>query len=147
MFATTEFARAQIFELDPDGVEQLWWFVENRTNQYWFHVSYRNKLDEHKIENTIHISHLNHLLEFQGTENIEILEVELVTPGHINGSGRWQMDMLVKVEKAVDPIDDQQLLAFTLQNNVVYTYPKTNSDPNRLEKRTTIYCKNEVQTP
>lgn len=76
---------------------QYWHFVEQSIHSPWFYVSWASRLGEGKIVDILMIGDIATFEVFLaqvGTESW-IEDVQLVSPGWLNGSGKWLMEPLM----------------------------------------------------
>lgn len=99
MFLTFEHAEVPMGALVQGG--HSWRYVEYPTTYPWFHVAL-TELDgtEHR-STTFHVYSTADLIELAEStaHQLQIERVLLVSPGHLNGSGNWQMDELLEISE------------------------------------------------
>lgn len=99
MFLTFDHA-----EVDMGGLVQgghSWRYVEYPTTFPWFHVALTEFDGAKHRATTFHVYNAADLIELaESTEHqLQIERVLLVSPGHLNGTGSWQMDELLEIAK------------------------------------------------
>lgn len=82
-----------------DEKNKSWWYVELSLNLTWFliKVEIYGSGHEYPVRRTLLFSTIDHVVDFTSDNNVNILEIYLCTPGYVNGSGEWKMDLLKKV--------------------------------------------------
>lgn len=83
---------------------QSWYFVEQSIHSPWFYVSWVSRLGEATITDTLMIGDIPTLEIFLARAGAEswIDDVQLVSPGWLNGTGTWLMEPLKSLtEKCV----------------------------------------------
>jgi len=81
-----------------------WHQVSKVLRNHWYHVTIQAKTQGRISEAVLMIDsepRLQQVLIFQDAETI-IAEVQVVTPGHMNGPRGWRMDALIKVTLGED---------------------------------------------
>lgn len=81
-----------------------WHQVSKVLRNHWYHVTVQAKYEDRISEAVLMIAsepRLQQLLIAQDAETI-ITEVQVVTPGHMNGTGVWRMEKLIQVTLGED---------------------------------------------
>ncbi|MCY1277190.1 hypothetical protein D9M70_258770 [compost metagenome] len=111
MFLTHQHAKIDKFGLfgaDPTA----WSFVEHNIHRPWFYVSTTEPAEDFAVHPMLMLSN-EHLLQSLMTDRGHGLRMEgvlLVTPDHVNQTGRWMMEPLELIER------------FESQDGVAYAY-------------------------
>lgn len=114
--------------------ENGWDLISYTLKHPWFYANIRvnkkNKLKTH--ERVIMVDTVERLKEFHSRKDVEFLDLELVTPRHVNKTGKWKMEALKEVwlQCAANPNDefDYEYL-YVLDSGETYTsmaVPPTN---------------------
>lgn len=114
MFLTFDHAEVSMGALVQGG--HSWRYVEYPTTYPWFHVALTEFNGSEHRSTTFHVYDTADLIELaESTEHqIQIERVLLVSPGHLNGTGSWQMDELLEIAKV--RLDDQFSLVYRLSD-------------------------------
>lgn len=81
-----------------------WHQVSKVLRNHWYHVTVQAMYEDRTSEAVLMIDsepRLQQLLIAQDAETI-ITEVQVVTPAHMNGTGAWRMEKLIKVTLGED---------------------------------------------
>lgn len=99
MFLTFDHAEAPMGALVQGG--HSWRYVEYPTTHPWFHVAVTEFDGTANRATTFYVYDAADLIELaESTEHqLQIGSVLLVSPGHLNGTGAWQMDELLEIAK------------------------------------------------
>lgn len=66
---------------------------------------------------------LEQLIQGSDSELFEFDSVHIVTPGHVNGTDRWQMDLLHSIRTADEPgAEGQTVDVFETSNGAIYAH-------------------------
>ena len=78
---------------------------------------------------------------FRSDPNYEVIEVSLVSPGHVNKTNQWKMEALEKVRIGQEPDLDheQEAIIFVLKNGRKYVDSGLGTPINKLVDITTVY--------
>lgn len=99
MFTTHESARVGHPELFAEG-RNAWAIIEQDLHLPWFHVSITSSINGEKssfIRLLGSESVLEQLLSQLG-EEMQVTDIQVVTPASVNGQDRWMMERLIKLE-------------------------------------------------
>lgn len=110
MFSTFDQHKSPWTKLIAAEGESYWMCTEIHVMEIWFLVSFReNYVDENgpaEISRTMLISNFEHvapIIEQSGEGLFRFKNLQIVTPGRLNGSGEWAMDPIAKVWSAKEP--------------------------------------------
>ena len=96
MFETHESARVPFrLVMEPAGT-QLWRFVQRRLHIPFLHVTF-SRPEYDGCQSIILLEEPSDLVEFSEIDGISLGDVDLVTPGYVNGSDRWKMGALKEI--------------------------------------------------
>ncbi|OIQ74574.1 hypothetical protein GALL_437710 [mine drainage metagenome] len=135
MFETYDSAEIPI----PKGLSlpgaRLWSYATQQLHIPWFYVQYRVTTAEYSLSSMFLFGRHEQLLELMGNPDIEVTQVYIVTPEHLNKSGHWQMDILKEISigfRYTEHYEDA-INIFTLDDGRKYYYPDY-SESEKLEK-------------
>lgn len=78
--------------------EYGWDLVSFVLNEPWFHVTFNVITDEnHPFQRSIMLLNLHQLILFSERDDLRFENVDVVSPGYVNGSTRWRMDPLREI--------------------------------------------------
>lgn len=101
MFLTRASYRSPIAATFAGSDEQMWDATELPLQQIWFLVCFQVKdEDGHWFSSTVLVTDFQMVEPFVRTEdegNTRLSSVHIVTPGHVNSHGDWQMERLFAV--------------------------------------------------
>lgn len=103
MFETVDNAEVSIPAELKDFDERAWWYVTYRLHMRWFHVTCEFNYKDGQATHMLFLTQLEHLLDIEKEKSIKILQIDLVTPGHMNDGERWQMEPLSEIWIGYEP--------------------------------------------
>lgn len=107
MFETHDQAEIPIRPEFRDSGERLWAYVRTRLHVPWLHVVYAQTHVEdgesYTLREMAFLSEARQLELLQLTPGVRLIAVDLMTPGHMNGSGRWQLEPLSEIWQGTVP--------------------------------------------
>lgn len=107
MFETHDQAEIPIRPEFRDSGERLWSYVRTRLHVPWLHVVYGVTHEEdgetYTLRETVFLSEPELLEPLRQTPRLRIVSADLMTPGHVNGTGRWQLEPLCEVWQGTVP--------------------------------------------
>ncbi|MDD0841411.1 hypothetical protein [Pseudomonas sp. Gutcm_11s] len=114
MFLTFDHAEVPMGALVQGG--HSWRYVEYPTTHPWFHVALTEFDGAEHRATTFHVYNAADLIELaESTEhNLQIERVLLISPGHLNGTGSWQMDELLEIAEV--GLEDRFSLVYRLRD-------------------------------
>lgn len=140
MFETHESAKLEV----PTGMaapgEYVWGFAYSRLFMHWFHVVAKSQFEDDEIEElrNLYLTQIDDLITLAESDEWEIREVSLVSPGHMNNSGHWQMDLLEEIligrESTID--HEQYGYVFVLDNGQRYLHSFNKIEDELIEMKT-----------
>ena len=118
MFLTFDHAEVPVGSLLKGG--RTWRYVEYLTSFPYFHVSALDLDDDGARLATLLVYTVHDLLDLAAAESNgwQIQHVQLVSPGHLNGSGEWRMDALRRIEEA--EVSRGTSYAYSLNSGATY---------------------------
>lgn len=98
MFQTLEGAElaSPAFRLDTPRGTQSWAYVVQSLELPWFHVQLGFGPDS-RVVFASHVSNWVHLPRVAGDDRLRLVDVRLVSPSWLNGTGHWLMEPLEEV--------------------------------------------------
>ncbi|MBB6157645.1 hypothetical protein HDC30_004896 [Pseudomonas sp. JAI115] len=110
--------------LDPD--HQGWHFVQKHLMSPWFHTTIARCEEGLEVYDVLFVGNLEALVSVLAPREKEcqVKSVQLVSPGWLNGTGDWRMEMLAEVAQSQDGTS----LQFTLRDGRHYFLPSVQSD-------------------
>jgi hypothetical protein len=118
MFFTFDHAEAPAGALVQGG--HMWRYVEYLTERPWFYVTLLEADEESPRQAVYLIPMLEDLLELAnaGEQGWTLLQVFIVSPGHLNGTCNWKMNELVSISQVYSSV--RSSLAYRVYPDVVY---------------------------
>lgn len=103
MFETNAFARIPVpIGLYGDG-EDLWTYVALNIHMPWFHVVHETTGEGNYLSKSmLFLSRVEQILFLQQQTDSTILQIDLVSPGYMNGTGLWKMEPLKEIWKGLE---------------------------------------------
>lgn len=117
MFETHDHAEIPIRPEFRDAGERLWAYVRTRLHVPWLHVVYAlthvEDGESYTLREMAFLSEPEQLELLRLTPRLSIIAVDLMTPGHMNGAGRWQLEPLAEIWQGTVP---------KMEGNVAHVY-------------------------
>lgn len=129
MFVTYESAR-----VPGEGIRLLWRVVHRSIHVPFFNVVFSDAEARGK-QSLVLVERPEDLLALDTQEGVTIQEVDLITPGSINGSGRWMMGPLREIWRSDD--GKQPSYVYVLMDGTQYastTGKRTPIDLSRMKR-------------
>jgi hypothetical protein len=121
MFRTVPQAEVSIPRLFSLNGERAWSVVFKPICLPWFYMTYLIDHRDDDTSQTVLVSSTEQLLAFPLEDgDFSVLEIQLVSPGWINGTGRWKMEPLTEIWRAREKESGQLADIFVLQNRSRY---------------------------
>jgi len=87
-----------------DDRSRHWSFVRQHLFMPWFYMTYRYEAEEDfKLSEMLCLTQIRDLLEATRSEQLEVIEVNVMLPGHMTGKGRWTMEPLAEIWVGEEP--------------------------------------------
>lgn len=104
MFKTMREAEALAGLTRVSGESQFWPFVEIQTILPWFHIQTIESVGNTFHKGVILAVSVDQLKQFlqHDCQNAWIDEVQVISPGKLNGTSSWKMEVLVKLTEFYD---------------------------------------------
>jgi hypothetical protein len=123
MFITNQQAAVNGSQAMLEPGHQGWHFVQPHLMSPWFHVAIARREDGLEMLDAVFVDSLQALtsiLDLPETGG-QVKSVQLVSPGWLNGSDDWRMEMLLEVTRSQDGTS----LRYTLHDGRHYYFPET----------------------
>lgn len=123
MFETHDVAEVHVPPLLASNGERLWQYVALRLHMPWFYVIYKTTAaSQIRSSSILFLQHPEQLIDLQQQAGIKIEQVELVSPGYMNGEGHWKMEPLREIWKGLEPGApyEHEILIYVLDNGDRY---------------------------
>lgn len=129
MFETTNAAELPFSGVvSPDS--RFWSQVQLSLSIPWFFCEYEITSGINKsIRNVIFLTNIEQLLQLHQHPDLELLQVDLVSPEYINKKGRWLMQTIFEIWAWVDPKTCQKILMYIFQDGTRYLNPEISEEP------------------
>lgn len=102
MFCTHIDARIPIPPLFDDESERWWSYVKLPLFVPYFQLVCCTSCESTSTLQTLFVHSVDQVLEIYRNPDIDVTSVQLVSPGHLNGTGSWQIDALGAVYQKVE---------------------------------------------
>ena len=142
MFETYSHAKVVMPEELRSPDEQAWWYVKLSLHIPWFYVTCEIDYGNDEILNQmLLITQVKHLVDINKSKTIKIKEVDLVTPGQINGEGKWKMSPLSEIWIGGEPGIEhyQEASLFVLEDGKEYIDSALNTEKKNLLDLTRVF--------
>ncbi|QXG47474.1 hypothetical protein KTT57_28675 [Pseudomonas viridiflava] len=130
------------------GVGQSQWHEVSRViRKHWYHITIQAHLEDRISEAVLMIDtepRLQQLLVAQDHE-LFVTDVQVVTPAHMNGSGRWRMETLTKVTLGEDENECVVCLLEVATGSAYHSSHQPGFQSNSLTNLTPIFHKNMIR--
>lgn len=142
MFETHKTAEVHVPHSIADEDKRLWGYVALKIQIPWFYVVYK-VLNPAAFESTgvLFLNNLEQLISLQQDQDINILQIDLVSPGYMNGTGQWKMEPLSEILEGLrtDTDIEQWERVFVLRNGVQYFETCAMTENPTLTKMTLLF--------
>lgn len=129
MFITNKQAEVKGSQAMLEPGHQGWHFVQQHLMSPWFHttiVRCEDGLEFHDVVFVDGLQALTSLLELTET-GVQVRSVQLVSPGWLNGTGDWHMDILLEIARSQDGAS----LRYTLHDGRHFYFPEAQPEISR----------------
>lgn len=136
-----------------DPGERMWPYIVRRLFVPWLHVVRRVAFEENGVpcalQEMLFLTRVGQLQQLQETSDIEIVAVDLVSPGHLNGTHHWKFEPLAEIWEGIEPgTEDRKAYVYVLENGVRYPDLALASSESELRnRRRLLKFKNGVAVP
>lgn len=125
MFETHDHAEIPLHLEFRDAGERLWAYVRTRLHVPWLHVVYGLTHEEdgesYTLRETLFLSEAEQLEQLRQQPRLSLVSVDLMSPGHLNGTGRWQLEPLAEIwEGTVPQTESQRAYVYVLADGRRY---------------------------
>jgi hypothetical protein len=140
MFETHDQAEIPFHPEFRDTGERLWAYVRTRLHVPWLHVVYGITHEEDgepvTLREMVFLSEVSQLEQLRQTPRLSLLAVDLMSPGHLNDTGCWQLEPLCEIwEGAVPETDNQLGYVYVLKDGRRYVDAAFDTPEDRLLNR------------
>ena len=125
-----------------DNHEHIWEYVELTLSVPWFYANYALSISkDESLRRTAFLSKVGQLIQMRQTDLINIKEVYLVSPPHINNLGKWSMDIIENIYVGYERECDhkQEAYVYALTNGLRYVDSALGSSEKELYSVREIY--------
>lgn len=142
MFETVENAEIPIPPIFGCKGQRMWSYVELRLHMPWFYVVYRfNTEDGMTMHHMFLLSRVEQLQQAVQERGIEIEEVHIVLPRHMNGKDKWTMEPLAEVWEGTEPeAEGQAAYVYVIADRTRYVDSALNTKEADLLNKELIYA-------
>lgn len=137
MFETIDSSKMNVpIELLSEG-QHIWKSVNVRLHVPWFYVQYQKECENFTVSSHLElVTSEEQITEMASFENIKIIDVYIVSPGHLNGSDGWKMEKLREIWTAKSKTleTDEMGVIYVLRNNREYIYSPSIKNDGKLIK-------------
>ncbi|TCV79010.1 hypothetical protein EDC63_13813 [Sulfurirhabdus autotrophica] len=119
MFETTTAAEIPLPRAFGEDL-RYWRYVSRNLHAPWFHVEFQIKIEDDYFSNMIFLEHVDQLIQLQQDEEIVIIQIDLVSPSHLNQQGCWRMEPLSKILIGNKPDVGHDVKIFILRSGIRY---------------------------
>lgn len=122
----------------------LWSAVEQNIFRPWFYVSFVSEEQGLDLRTMVMIGHESSLASFLQTRVAEYVMV--ATPGHVNGTGLWQLELL---ERLVEYRGEGSALtySYTIQGGRIYVTGEQHLVSDNHPRKELLFCNKTLKAP
>ena len=102
MFCTSTNGKMPIPPVFDDGSECWWSYVKLPLFVPYFQLVCGSRCEPTGSLQTFFFPSIDQVLSILGDPNVDVTAVQLVSPGHMNGTGNWQIDELSTVYRGFE---------------------------------------------
>ena len=106
MFCTHVDARMPIPPIFDDGSERWWTYVKLPLFVPYFQLVCGSRCEQINTLQTLFVPSIDQVLEIHSDPDVDVIYVQLVSPGHLNGTGKWQIDVLNAVYRGIESLSE-----------------------------------------
>lgn len=128
MFETNDGAEISIPPVFGEPGVRMWSYVKRRLHMPWFHVvcrfMYEDDEEAYALNQMMFLTRVEQLLQLQQEgPRIQMVAIDLMSPGHMNGTARWKLEPLVEIWEGTKPeTDGQPAYVYVLENGTRYPF-------------------------
>ena len=124
MFETHDGAEIPVPPVFGEPGLRLWSYVRSRLHVPWLHVvyslSYEEEGERYSLREMMFLTQVGQLQQLQET-GAQIVAIDLMSPGHLNGTDGWKLEALAEIwEGAVPKTEGQVAQVYVLKNGTRY---------------------------
>jgi hypothetical protein len=136
MFRTIDEAEIPLPKGLASSNEHSWSAVHLGLHLPWLYVTCHSVLQVPRVQKVLFLSTIDQLEDAIDDVALTITAVYLVSPGNLNGTSHWQMDLLNQIELTTNDREGGQVTTFfSLMDGRVVSYPNAGEKPlGRTEK-------------
>lgn len=141
MFETIDSAKVEMPSIFLPNGKRIWSNVSLSMHIQWFYVMYKTEYeDDPELKNIIFLTTAEQVAEMSSLEKCQIVEIYLVSPGHINGSDSWKMEKVKEIWKAtLKDESDTRARIYILEDEREYTHSYLTMDKTQFTKSELIF--------
>ena len=106
--------------------QRMWQFVNYRLHMHWFYMLYQTDFAKDSVSSDFALlTDERQIAEMSSFDHVKLIDVYIVSPGHLNGSDCWKMEKLKEIWTAkIKKLDSGvEGMIYVLQNNNEYRHP------------------------
>ena len=140
MFITDEAAKMPMPSALFGGEDSTYWsYVKQHIHAPWFYCVYAVEYEDGmKFRHMILLNEPVQLEQLSQVREIEVVEVQVVLPGHVTGQGRWIMTPLASIWEGDAP-DGSWERVFVTQAGERFCFNKKITDENQLGDKRLLF--------
>lgn len=122
MFLTESHARHPVMSALAGEDQHVWTYVNLTINRPWFFAMYSLRLPEGEVGETVLLSSVDQVSQLLGQESdaVEVRQLMLISPGHVNHGGNWRMEPLHEIWRGRVADRSDQVLMYQLADGRRY---------------------------
>jgi hypothetical protein len=143
MFETFDNAEIPLPKALAENGERLWTYAHLNLNTPWFYFQYQVVSEESTFNAVLLFSLLDQLKSLINEPDVIVKNAYVVTPGYVNKSDLWQMDLLNEIRTGLAV--QERVTIYELRDGRKYYYPNQICiDENQLHNREVVFSANQV---
>jgi len=121
--------------------ELFWSSVTLEFDKIFLHVTYQ-KATVPELQRTILLLTAEQLERLSCFDEVEIVEVNLVSPGYLNKTGKWLLEPLSKILVGLEPVDHlQEAFIYKMDDGQKYIDSALDTEEKNIRKINCIFDK------
>lgn len=103
MFETVDAAELAVPPVFSDEGRRAWFYVAYSLHLPWFYITYYARNTGHgSARQMLCLTRVEDLLQLSQSDEYAVTEVNIVSPAHMNGVGRWAMEPMTEIWRGAE---------------------------------------------
>ncbi|MBL1321032.1 MAG: hypothetical protein COA63_008245 [Methylophaga sp.] len=116
MFETLDNAEIVLPSENKEDLLRSWKYIFRRSKTSWLYATSHVVNEALSFDVSVFVPDIHEVMALQEQDRLELYDVYLVSPGHINNSSLWQMERIKSVEMGHEPYSGEEIYVYVLDN-------------------------------